>query len=233
MKIGIHTWGAEGDIRPYLALAGGLSEAGHDVTVAYTSVDNKDYTPLAKAMHGQSIHVYKEFPPDFEDWLWNLVQSHHVLKQIVSLLKRLYEPAIEAMYEASLDLCLDNDMVISHVIDHTLVAAAEKLDCPRATVVLCPTTLISKYIPPLGIPNFGTWINSLLWKMSDRTVMTHCFPSANILRTSVGLPPVTSYNMTFGHMHNSRIFKLDQCKVISMPLHIYNFHMIDNLKSLF
>jgi len=29
MRIGLQTWGSEGDIRPLLALAGGLQSAGH------------------------------------------------------------------------------------------------------------------------------------------------------------------------------------------------------------
>ena len=47
MKIGIQTWGSDGDIRPFAALAGGFSQAGHEVTLVFTSVDNKDYADLA------------------------------------------------------------------------------------------------------------------------------------------------------------------------------------------
>ncbi len=36
MKIGIQTWGSDGDVRPFIALAAGLRAAGHDVTVAAT-----------------------------------------------------------------------------------------------------------------------------------------------------------------------------------------------------
>ncbi len=38
MNIGIQTWGSEGDVRPFLALAAGLRAAGHDVTLAVTRV---------------------------------------------------------------------------------------------------------------------------------------------------------------------------------------------------
>ena len=44
MKIGIQTWGSDGDILPFIALANGLKVADHNVTVVYTSVDNKDYS---------------------------------------------------------------------------------------------------------------------------------------------------------------------------------------------
>jgi UDP:flavonoid glycosyltransferase YjiC (YdhE family) len=32
MKIGLQTWGSEGDIQPFITLAGGLVCAGHEVT---------------------------------------------------------------------------------------------------------------------------------------------------------------------------------------------------------
>ncbi|MFO8165480.1 MAG: glycosyltransferase [Thermodesulfobacteriota bacterium] len=44
MKIGIQTWGTEGDVRPFIALASGLSAAGHDVTLAITEIMNKGFT---------------------------------------------------------------------------------------------------------------------------------------------------------------------------------------------
>ena len=43
MKIGIQTWGSNGDIRPMIALADGLQQAGHTVTLAVTSLDNRCY----------------------------------------------------------------------------------------------------------------------------------------------------------------------------------------------
>jgi UDP:flavonoid glycosyltransferase YjiC (YdhE family) len=46
VKIGIQTWGSNGDIRPLLALAQGRQKAGHSVTLAVTSIDNKNYTDI-------------------------------------------------------------------------------------------------------------------------------------------------------------------------------------------
>ena len=74
-EIGIQTWGSEGDIRPFLALAAGLAEAGHEVTVVITSVDDKNYqdyaqrfgftlTPVASPV----IDDYKKF----EDIGWEI-----------------------------------------------------------------------------------------------------------------------------------------------------------------
>jgi sterol 3beta-glucosyltransferase len=46
MKIGIQTWGSEGDIRPFIALAGGLTSAGHEVTLAVSGVKKMDFSAL-------------------------------------------------------------------------------------------------------------------------------------------------------------------------------------------
>ncbi len=43
MKIGIQTWGSNGDIRPMLALADGLQQAGHRITLVASSIDNHRY----------------------------------------------------------------------------------------------------------------------------------------------------------------------------------------------
>jgi len=59
MKIGIKTWGGDGDIFPFLALANGLRSAGHQVTVVYTS--SEDYTSIiAEAMNIKLIKVFKK-----------------------------------------------------------------------------------------------------------------------------------------------------------------------------
>jgi hypothetical protein len=50
MRIGLQTWGSEGDIRPFFALAEGLQKARHKVTLVVTSAENKDYTSLARSL---------------------------------------------------------------------------------------------------------------------------------------------------------------------------------------
>ncbi len=185
MKIGLQTWGSDGDIRPFLALAGGLSSAGHDVTVAYTSVDNKDYTSLSEAMKFKLVKVYEKFDHDNaiekgED----IIKTKDILKQFIMLFKYFFEPAVEDMYKASIKLCSENDMVIHHAVNHTLLTAADKCNCPRAVLILCPIAIESKYVPPLGLPNLGKWINSLFWRFGDYMLKKKCYPSANILRVS-------------------------------------------------
>jgi len=51
LGIGIQTWGSEGDINPFIALASGLSKAGHQVTLAITGTARKNYKTISKK-HG-------------------------------------------------------------------------------------------------------------------------------------------------------------------------------------
>ena len=47
MRIGLQTWGSEGDIQPFLGLAAGLVKAGHQVKLCITEVAERDYTGIA------------------------------------------------------------------------------------------------------------------------------------------------------------------------------------------
>jgi UDP:flavonoid glycosyltransferase YjiC (YdhE family) len=57
MRIGIQTWGTEGDVRPFIALAGGLSAAGHDVTLAVTEITNQQFSAFGERMNFKIRHV--------------------------------------------------------------------------------------------------------------------------------------------------------------------------------
>jgi UDP:flavonoid glycosyltransferase YjiC (YdhE family) len=97
------------------------------------------------------------------------------------------------MYKASLKLCSENDMVISHSNIHTLYTAAEKYNCPRAAAHLFPRLIESKYIPPIGAPNLGKGMNPLLWKIGNYYTKKKLFPSANKIRAKEGFPPIKSF----------------------------------------
>ena len=42
-RIGLQTWGTEGDVRPFFALGHALQKRGHEVRVVYTSVEGRDF----------------------------------------------------------------------------------------------------------------------------------------------------------------------------------------------
>jgi UDP:flavonoid glycosyltransferase YjiC (YdhE family) len=57
MNIGIQTWGSNGDIRPFIALADGLKNAGHEVTLVVSSIDNRNYQQTCESLGIHYSHI--------------------------------------------------------------------------------------------------------------------------------------------------------------------------------
>ena len=50
MRIGIQTWGSEGDIRPLVAIGHGLVQRGHEVELVYTDIADRRYEEVAASL---------------------------------------------------------------------------------------------------------------------------------------------------------------------------------------
>jgi UDP:flavonoid glycosyltransferase YjiC (YdhE family) len=194
MRIGIQTWGSTGDIRPFIALAGGLQKAGHDVTLAITSVDSKDYTPLAQALNiklrsvGDKLLEYNA--EIYEQLKFALTRERLSLKQLKIILDYFFEPSVEEMYQASRKLCEENDIVIGHFLVYPLVIAAEKSGNPLVTVTLNHSGIPSRYVTPFGLPRIGSWMNPIWWNLVHFLVDRYFKQSINAFRIREGLFPV-------------------------------------------
>ena len=120
MKIGLQTWGSDGDIRPFLALAGGLRARGHEVSLVVTSVDNKDYSSYGKEMDFVLSHVGRLTYDDktvrlFQD---KIIGAPNSLTQIELILDRYFTPVVSEMFDAAERLCAENDAVIGHFLHY-------------------------------------------------------------------------------------------------------------------
>lgn len=168
MKIGLQTWGTEGDIRPFVALAGGLSAGGHDVTLAVTSLDLKDYSSDGFEGGFRVIDAHDTYRQWGRDRLLSLKERLMVLpplQQLESMFGELFDPAVDEMYETAKQLCRDNDVLIGHYLIHPAQLAALKQGRRYATVALNPDLYPSRDRPPRPLPNLGVWMNPLLWKL--------------------------------------------------------------------
>lgn len=188
MKIGIQTWGSQGDIFPFIALANGLARAGHEVTLAYTSIENKDYA--GHAQHFRMIRIFDAFE-DADQLIPNAIRQTSMMKQLKYLVENAFNPAQTAMFEASCQLCAENEVVIGHLMCHTLSVAAEKSGCPRVSVALTSNAVYSRYTSVFG-KNLGVWLNQLSWLLSDWVGQRLLFKKAAELRRSLGMPVVKS-----------------------------------------
>ena len=192
MRIGIQTWGSDGDIRPFVALARGLRAAGHDLSLVITSIDNTDYSALGAAMDVEVEHVYRTFRLEQTTAIVAKILRANRTRQFELLFEHLLEPAIEAMYDASERLCGNNDLVIGHSLVHTLHTAAEKRDCPRIAVTLCPATLPSRFVTPPGSVSLGNWLNPFWWRLGDHLFSKRFCGSLHKQREREGLPRLKS-----------------------------------------
>ena len=191
MRIGLQTWGTDGDFFPFLALAVGLKDAGHEVSLAYTSIDGKDYSdhPLAKGIElikaDGGILAQKNINP------YAIAAKPGSFKEYSKLLETYFDPFVDVMFEASEVLCSQSDLVIGHAVCHTLLTASEKHDCPRVSLVLTPLVVRSKYVSPVGI-GLGPVLNSFLWSVGGYVATQTWFKKANTLRKAQSLAPIQS-----------------------------------------
>ncbi len=193
MKIGMQTWGSDGDIRPFIALAGGLSSAGHSVTLAYTSVDNKEYSSLADTLNVRLVRAGKdfEFTPELMEKLTHCVlKERQPLKQFAIISDEMLEPAVDDMYAASAQLCKDSDVMIGHWIVYPVSAAAEKSGTPYISVMLNHNGIPSRNVTPSGAPYLGVWANPLWWWIARKLINRTFMPDIRTFRVSQELPPV-------------------------------------------
>ena len=187
MKIGIQTWGSEGDVRPFMALAAGLRAAGHEATLVVTDVTGKDYTALG-ATFGVPVIQAGRFPPDLARQAGEvLVRETNFLQQVNIILRDLFEPAALDMLREAKRLCSENDLVIGHFLCHPLRTAAELAGKPHVAVFLAPLIPSASYPPP-GVPALGRSLNSLFWKIGGMVMNRMFLPRINTMRRAEGLP---------------------------------------------
>ena len=194
MKIGLQAWGSEGDIRPFTALAAGLTTAGHDVTLVVTDNAGRDYSGLAQR-YG---YKFKSLPSpnipnqDEAAKIWQaIIDVGNPIKQAEMIMTYGFDPVMESMYSAAKELCTENDLVIGHFFVFPLRVAAEKAKVPMATVNIVHNCLPSRFICPPGLPDFGKWFYPLGWRLV-RTMINRIFlPRVNKLRSREGLIPDT------------------------------------------
>ena len=189
MKIGIQTWGSEGDVRPLLALAAGLRGAGHEVSLAVTHVTNKDYTALG-ASFGVPLRKAGHLAPDLVRHAAEVLAGRtDIFRQVDVILRYLFEPVEQDMLRAAKLLCRENDLVIGHFLVHPLRTAAERAGKPCVSVFLAPL-IPSGHLPPPGLPHLGRTMNALLWRVGGFVMDRMFLPRINRMRREEGLLPL-------------------------------------------
>jgi UDP:flavonoid glycosyltransferase YjiC (YdhE family) len=192
LKIGLQTWGSEGDVQPFITLAGGLVRAGHEVTLVVTDNIGRDYSGQAKKFGFHLVEVRNPDSPSAEEFekVWRkIIEVGNPIRQSELVLKYGFDPAMEAMFVAAKNLCATNDAVVGHFFLYPLRVAAEKSGTPIATINVVHNCLPSSEISPPGLPDIGKWFYPLGWKLVRSMVNRIFLPRVNALRKREGLTP--------------------------------------------
>lgn len=195
MKIGLQAWGSEGDIRPFTALAAGLTTFGHEVTLVVTDNAGRDYSGLAQSYGYKLKSLPSPNIPNQDEAarIWqSIIDVGNPIKQAEMIMTYGFDPVMENMYSAAKELCTENDLVIGHFFVFPLRVAAEKAKVPMATINIVHNCLPSRFICPPGLPDFGKWFYPLGWKLVSKMINRIFLPRVNKLRSREGLIPDTN-----------------------------------------
>ncbi len=215
MKIGIQTWGSEGDVNPFIALASGLSKAGHEVTLAITCSDRKDYTHLAKK-HGFKLGTV-DYIGENEEALnilgKKMIETPNPLSQLKFVFNKMFLPGVPSMLESAKNLVASNDLLIGHFIHYPLQSVCEEAGKPYITVSLNHGAIPTAYYPPVPFPDLGKTINICLWKLTEKMINNAILNQINNFRNSLGLSTLK----TFRHVWESQLLNLIAVSTVLAP----------------
>lgn len=166
MKIGIQTWGSNGDIRPMIALANGLQNAGHQVSLIVSSLDNRNYSTECAAFNIHYQQVPEQIDFDLEGFAQQSFQMNSA-QWLEALLDQAFFPYEDAIYQAALQLASSHDLVIGHHFLYPLKIAAHKHHIPFYSVAFCHVATATTSRPPFRFPNLGQRLNAWQWRLME------------------------------------------------------------------
>lgn len=199
MRIGILTAGSYGDVRPYVALARGLTARGHAVTLL---------GPDSYARFVEPAGVrYQALGPYFDE-----DETHRVLAAMAAERDPVRHPAIALTltWESTLKMgaaVLEHTRAVDVLVAHNYVAlghvAAAVHQKPLVTGHLFPLMPCSRYW--LRGQDFGPLINRLLWRFAARAIAGSTDPLYAELLRHFGLQAPRDFLLRGGHSRLSNL----------------------------
>jgi UDP:flavonoid glycosyltransferase YjiC (YdhE family) len=193
VRIGIQTWGSEGDIRPFVALGHALAQRGHVVELLYTEIGERRYEDVAASLGFTARAIASPVVSDAERLFaigLKAINTRNQLQQGLIISRDLLEPIVEPAYEAGLELARRCDLFVHHFFLHPARAAADVAGTPHVTVTFAHMLTPSRFVHPPGTPSLGEWGNVLEWKLAAFAMNRTLLRDVNRLRRRVGLPPI-------------------------------------------
>jgi UDP:flavonoid glycosyltransferase YjiC (YdhE family) len=191
VRVGIQTWGSEGDIRPCLALGHALASRGHDVRLLYTEIGERRYEAIAQSLGFIAEAVASPIVADASELHQigeEIVYTRDPFRQGLIITRRLLEPVTEAVYHAGLELAQGCDVFVSHIVLHAARAAADKAGTPSILLAYAHMLMPSREIHPHGLPRLGELGNAIEWRLARIAANRTLLRDVNRWRRRVGLP---------------------------------------------
>jgi len=199
-RILMTTFGSLGDLHPYLAVAIGLKERGHEVTLATCEM----YRPKIEG-EGVRFHPIR---PDIASVYDNPGPMRQALKadtRTQYAVRRVLLPHLEESYEDLLPACRGKDLLVSHTLTFALPLVAEKLQLPWVSIALQPLVFLSTYDPPVlpaatrpfRLGRLTPWKSVLLLDLTKQRTRPWMKP-VDELRRRLGLVPAAGHPLFEG-----------------------------------
>ncbi|MGR8934416.1 MAG: glycosyltransferase [Gammaproteobacteria bacterium] len=163
-RIGIQTWGANGDIRPAIALANDLQKAGHTVTLVVASIDNQSYAEICRKLAIHYLQIPARIEMDMQAFA-ERTNGKFLPHWLGELMDEAFFPYEHEIYRASRQLAAENDCLIGHHLLYPLKLAARQWQKPFYSITFCPAGFPVPKQPPFRFPDYGERYYRLEWRL--------------------------------------------------------------------
>lgn len=153
-RIVLATSGSCGDVHPYIAVAMGLRDLGHEVCVAAPEY-------YRAKIEGEGL-TFAPIRPDFvpvESDPKTVRRAFNPVSGAAFLVRKLVLPSVEETYQDLLTACTGADLLLIHPLLFPAPLVAEKLGLKWISIVLSPIVFVSAWDPPILPPL--PWMQSL------------------------------------------------------------------------
>jgi rhamnosyltransferase subunit B len=202
-RIVLTTYGSLGDLHPYLAIALGLQDRGHEVVLATSACYREKVESLGVG--------FRAVRPDQPDWLARPDEARRVMnlhRGTEYVLRGLLLPALLDSYDDLLTAAAGADLLVSHPLTYAARLVVETKGLRWASTMLSPIGFFSAHDPPVlpGAPLvsrlrfLGPRVYRNLFRVLKWGGRSWARPWYR-LRAEVGLPP-TRDNPLFDGQHS-------------------------------